>query len=237
MRVGPSTLESFRLYLDEANDWFTTEKFIDQLLRREPPSLALHLGSAFGAVLERPERYRVPGGFAMHPRGSHRPFFFADAVMAEPLSLMNHVAGVFEAKATKRYPCGITVASKADQIVGLHLFEHKTTLGSFEIDKYLESVQWRFMVDLFEPRVVTYHVFLLDLEDDGGADLPLPALVPYEPTYRRVESFNLYPYATLRQDLDRLLEQFLWFVRDRGLVEQLEADERRIAALSSQVSL
>src|SRR4029077_14751772 len=87
------------------------------------------------------------------------PFFFGSDVMAEPLALVDP-RGVFAAKAVKRYGAH-EVASKADHLCGGHLSEFKTTLSSFDIDKYLKSVQWRYMADAMQPSTITYHVFLL----------------------------------------------------------------------------
>lgn len=167
------------------------------------PTPAVLLGQAFGAVLETPERYQVDGGYRCLPRGGQSPYFFSNGLMSEPLALMDR-SGVFEAKATKQYgEC--TVVAKADQIVGARLVEHKTTLGTFDFDKYAQSYQWRFMTDIFEPVMITYHVFCLGEERDGTV------------TLRSTETFNLFPYAELHQDCCDLLDRFVSFVKLRGL--------------------
>lgn len=103
----------------------------------------------------------------------------------------------------------------ADQLVGAHLFEHKTTCSSFNFEKYAESCQWRFMVDIFEAIKVTYHVFLLDDHGNGVVEL------------KGIESFNLYPYPQNHQDCCRLVEQFRAYVVAKGLDGLLRDRQRR----------
>ena len=113
--------------------------------------------------------------------------------------------GKVKAKATKPYG-DCTVVAKADQLLGTELIENKTTLSTFAFDKYAESYQWRFMVDLFQPLQVTYHVFCLS-ENPSGTVI----------TLRSIESFHLYPYAALHGDCCDLLRQFVNYVTARGL--------------------
>ena len=170
------------------------------------PTPAVALGKAFGLVLETPDVYRVPGGYRCDGFG------FDDATMAPALALMDR-RGVYEAKAVKTYGA-CDVVAKADQLVGTCLYEHKTTSSTFDFDKYAESYQWRFMVDIFEARRVTYHVFLLN--DHGNSVVEL----------KGIESFNLYPYAGLHRDCCALLGRFVEYVETRGLADGLRARQR-----------
>lgn len=172
-------------------------------------SPAVALGRAFGKVLETPERYQVHGGYRCEA------YSFSDATMAEPLKLIDR-RGVFEAKAVKRYG-DIDVVAKADHLVGGHLSEFKTTESTFDFDKYAASCQWRFMVEAFEPLLVTYHVFRLDDHENGVAEL------------RGIETFNLFPYAGLHEDCCDLLARFIEYVTAKGL-DGLLRDRQTAAA-------
>lgn len=208
MRISTTTLESFRLWSDPEQEWMDEADLIATIAGKFTPTPAIKLGSAFGRVLEMPDRFRVAGGYTCD--GQH----FSDAVMAPCLELMDRRA-VYEAKAVKNYgPC--TVVAVADQLIGARLVEHKTTLETFDIDKYFSSYQWRFMTDIFEPLSITYHVFLLTEERDGSIGL------------RGVESFNLYPYAALHEDCCALVRRFAEYVTLRGLDTMLRA--RQVAA-------
>lgn len=207
MRISCTALEGFRLFIDPENDWFSEEKFIADLLGTGPVTPAMTFGSAFGKVLETPDTYRVEGGYQYGQQ------FLADDVMAPALVLMDR-RGVYEAKATKDYG-RCTVVACADQIVGEHLIEHKTTFGQFDIDKYLQSVQWRFMAEIFQPRWITYHVFCLS---DAYDRLEL----------RSIESFDVFPYATMHEECAALVDRFAAYVESKGLGALLR--ERQKAA-------
>lgn len=214
MRVSATTLESFRLWSDPEQEWMSEDDLIATIRGQFVSTPQIELGSAFGQVLETPDRFRVNGGYAC------RGYTFDAATMAEPLKLMDHRHGVFEAKAAKDYPTlGVTVISKADQLVGARLFEHKTTTGTFDAQKYCDSYQWRFMVDAFEPLMVTYHVFVLDDHGNGVVEV------------KSIETMNLYPYAGLHEDCKALVDKFVDYVRLRGLDGFLRERARTAAGM------
>lgn len=200
LRMSTTTLESFRLWRD--GDWMAEDDLLLTIRGVFTPTPAINLGSAFGKVLETPDRYRVDGGYRITV--NRQVYTFDDVTMAPALALMDHTHGCFEAKATKAYD-DCLVVSKADQIVGAHLYEHKTTCGSFDFEKYADSYQWRFMADAFEPLAITYHIFLLEDHENGVASL------------RGIESFDLYPYAALHQDCADLVAAFRAYVVTKGL--------------------
>lgn len=197
MRISATTLESFRLWEEPDNEWMTEQSLLDAILNKFVPTPAVLLGKAFGEVLETPERYQVRGGF------QHGVYQFGHDVMDPCLQLMDR-QGVYEAKATKQYG-DCTVVAKADQIIGARLIEHKTTLSTFDFDKYAHSCQWRFMADIFQPLSITYHVFCLYESPNGVIEL------------RGIESFNLFPYAELHEDCHELVRRFASYVRAKGL--------------------
>lgn len=203
MRISTTTLESFRLFVHPDQEWMTEQSLIDTICGQFIPTPAVLLGKAFGEVLEDPDRYQVPGGYA---RGGYT---FGDAVMAPVLALIDR-RGVFEAKATKAYG-PIDVVAKADHLLGAHLSEFKTTSSTFDFDKYAASCQWRFMTDIFEPSTITYHVF--ELDDHGNSVVDI----------KQIHSFNLYPYAALHHDCCDLLARFVDYVTVKGLDGLLRA--------------
>jgi len=197
VRVSTTTIESFRLFSDPDQEWMSEDELLATIRGEFRPTPAVRLGLAFGKVLEDPDKYQVPGGYACNDFG------FADSTIAPALAIIDR-RGVFEAKAQRSYGA-VDVVAKADHILGAHLSEFKTTCSTFNFDKYAESCQWRFMVDIFQPSKVTYHVFLLDDHGNGIAEL------------KGIESFNLYPYAGLHQDCCELLGRFTDYVTAKGL--------------------
>lgn len=206
MRISTTTLESFRLWSQPDQEWMTEDALLDSILGRFTPTPAVELGQAFGRILEKPDEFVTAEGFEC------RGFCFPREVMQPALDLMDHERGVFEAKATKDYG-DCTVVAVADQLVGARLIEHKTTLGSFDFDKYADSCQWRFMADIFQPVSITYHVFLVE-EAAGLVDL------------RGIETFTLYPYPELHEDCAALVRQFADYARLRGVDGYLRERQR-----------
>ena len=180
------------------------------------PTPAVLAGQAFGAALERPDRYRVPGGYRIPTRDRAQVYTIDEAVFAPALALMDHTHGVFEVKAEKTYG-DARVVGVADQLVGDHLIEHKTT-SAFDADKYLESSQWRFYADLFDVSTVTYHVFVLN--DHGNGVLEI----------RSIETLSLYPYPALHDDCAALVRDCQAYVRLRGLEALLRRRQQQAEA-------
>lgn len=210
MRISTTTLESFRLFMQPEQEWMPEEELLATIRGEFTGNHKVWLGMAFGAVLEHPAAYRVDRGFRVENlRGCGETFAFGDDVM-EPVFALIEEGTVFEAKATKRYGRHDVVA-RADQMVGAHLIETKTTLGAFDFDKYAESCQWRFMADIFEPSKITYRVFCLDEADNGVISL------------KSIESFDLYPYPALHSDCLHLVREFETYVTAKGLVALLDA--------------
>jgi hypothetical protein len=214
MRISTTTLESFRLFMQPEQEWMSEDELLANIRGEFVGNHKVWLGMAFGAVLEHPAQYRVDGGFRVeHLRGCPESFAFGDDVM-EPVFKLMADGTVFEAKAIKRYGRHDVVA-KADQMIGAHLIETKTTLGYFDFDKYADSYQWRFMADIFEPSKITYHVFCLDESEQNGVI-----------SLRGIESFDLYPYAACHTDCLHLVRDFETYVTEKGLVALLDARQQ-----------
>jgi hypothetical protein len=207
MRVSCTTLESFRLWDQPDQEWMTEAELLATIRGEFVPTPAVRLGQAFGRVLERPERYRVPGGYRC---GGY--CFGADTI-APALALMDYAHGVFEAKGLRSYGA-IDVVAMADQLVGADLIEHKTSANGFDPEKWEASYQWRYMVDIFAPLRVTYHGFRLD--DHGNSVVEL----------RDIETCQFYPYPGVHADCAALVERFAAYVEHRGLGEFLRARQR-----------
>lgn len=213
MRISATTLESYRLWRDPEQEWMTEEDLRRTILGIWEPNHKVSLGQAFGRVLEDPDRYLVPAGFRLV--ANHEHFEFGRDVMEPCLALIDR-RGIFEAKAQKAYG-PVDVVSKADHLLGAHLSEFKTTLSSFDVGKYLDSVQWRYMADAFQPSKITYHVFCLDEATNGVISL------------KDIHTFNLYPYAGLHQDCADLLQEFCAYVTARGLDGHLRQRQQEAA--------
>jgi len=226
MRASATTIESFRLWRDPEQAWMSEADLLATIRGEFTPNRGILIGQAFGKILENPDKYRVSGGY----RTKHWPlvedgekkwlaFHFSDATMAGPLAIaVRH--GVYEAKAQKQYG-DVLIVSKADMLVGADLHEFKTTLNSFDAEKYAVSSQWRFMASAFQPRRITYHVFLLREGKGSEAGVVVGEL-------RDIETMPLYPYAELDRDCADLARDFAAYVTQRGLDGMLRERQARV---------
>lgn len=217
MRISCTLLDSFRLYLDE--DWMSEADLLASIARLRPPTHAMALGTTFGQVLADPEPYRVSGGYRVISPETGETFDFGDDVMGPALEAIGP-RGTFEAKATTLYGKH-TVVAKADHLVGADLHEFKTTTSSFDIDKYLDAYQWRFMHEIFRPARITYTVFcLFESAQNGVIEL------------RGIERFQVYPYPEMPRDCARLVRRFADYVALRQLGAQLQPRDQPTAVWS-----
>ncbi len=200
MRVSATQLESFRLFLEPEQEWFTEQMLLESLIGTFVPTPAVKLGHAYHAVLEQPEAYRVSGGYVCEG------FSFDDATL-DPLLEVIDRRGVFEVKTTKTIG-DVTLVAHADHLCGRHLSEFKTT-KQFDIDKYLGSAQWRVYALLFDALAITYRVATVDDHGNGVV------------TLKDVNSLTLYPYPALRSDVLALLDRFVAYVESKGLAPLL----------------
>lgn len=197
MRVSCTQIESFRLFLQPDQEWMTEQELINSITGKFVPTHPVELGRAFGLILEDPDRYRVESGYEANGYSLSRD------VMEPALALVDRRC-IFEAKAMREYgEC--LVVSRADALLGTTLFEFKTTLSSFDATKYMESCQWRFMADMLQPSQIVYRVFCLVEPARGDMEL------------RSIETLPLYPYAGMHDDCCALVDQFVHFVKLRGL--------------------
>lgn len=210
MRISTTTIESFRLFMEPEQEWMSEQDLIDTISGKFVPNHKVTLGQGFGRVLEDPDRYLVPGGYRIRVNGEVLEFGLG--VMNPALAVIDR-RGVFEAKGIGRYGTHDVVA-KADHLLGAHLSEFKTTLSTFDFDKYAKSCQWRFMADIFRPSRITYHVFCLSEATNGVIGL------------RGIETFTLYPYDTLRTDCEALVGDFVNYVTVKGLAPLLDERQR-----------
>lgn len=170
----------------------------------------MRLGTAYHAILEQPQL-------------SLSGFYESDGFQFEAEAVDQMLAtipegGLFEVKTTRELLVPgvglVTLVSKADHLFGAHLSEFKTTLGSFDAEKYTDSYQWRVMAFLFEPEILTYRVACLSDYKDAAIGL------------RSIEQVDLFPYPNLEIDVRRMVREFVHYVTKIGLMDWLIPEYR-----------
>jgi hypothetical protein len=204
MRISTTTLESFRLFMQPEQDWMSEEDLLATIRGEFHPTKEIAIGQAFGRILESPTPYKIGGGYCVKDR-VFGDILLGDDVVGPALELIDRPRTVFEAKGVGRY-LGHDIVAKADQMRGGDLSETKTTFSNFQLEKYLDSYQWRFMSDMFQVPRVTYQVFCLSEGSTGVIALKDVEIVP------------VYAYPGLHGDCDELVRAFAAYidVRDRG---------------------
>jgi hypothetical protein len=196
------------MYLEE--EWCTEDQLIKGIRGETVPTRAMALGRAFHAILEAPTRHAVPGGFRAGD------FSFDDRTMAPVWNLYPKHA-VAEVKATMDLD-GCTLVAQADALAGSTCWEFKTTDAySCDCERYMRSLQWRVLCLVFQPADVRYAIISVDDHENGVVEL------------RWVESFTVYPYPALKDDVRALLESFKSYVTSKGLDEFLRERQRTAA--------
>jgi hypothetical protein len=219
MRTSATVLEAFRLWSDPEQEWMSPEQLHAQI-RGEFTATRMELGTAFDRVLERPvDHYHVEDD--TYVRGA---YVFPASVVSEALKHIPEGA-VPQVKWERRYG-DVVVVAKVDHIHGLHIYEHKVPLHGFDVEKYANSYQWRYMLDVLSepdtergPNIVTYNVFHLREDRDGTIRL------------KDVDTVDFYRYPELHADCVRLLDRFTEYVTSQGLDQflrekQAEAEAR-----------
>ena len=207
MRISATTLEAFRRYTRGLKP---EAELVATIQRRFVPTPRVHLGRAYGHMLEKPAKHRVDGGYASCPDvdGCAIEGFRFDADVVDQALAVIDSRGWFEQKALKRYGKHVVV-SVADHVLGSVLSEFKTKLGSVDLERYVDSAQWRLMADAFQPSVVKYQVFELAQRRSGTY------------AFKRVHERVITPPDTVHDECVELVEAFARYVERRGLAHHL----------------
>lgn len=208
MRVSATLLESYRRMMDADDE--LQDRIEQELIAKIKGDFVwtpeMRLGAAYHAILERPQRSLL-GGY-------EEDGFRFDAEAVDAMLVNIPPGGLFEVKQTREILVPgvgpVTLVAKTDHLYGAHLSEFKTTLSTFDSDKYCASYQWRMMALLFEPEILTYRVACLS-EDKKTGTIGL----------RSIETLNVFTYRNLEADVRRLVRELCCYVDRLGLADYL----------------
>lgn len=191
MRFSATTLDVYARVLAGKK---SEAELLAYIRRETPPTRAMLFGRAFGRILEDPDRYRVPGGYACDG-------FRVEAADVEPaLATIDRTVDDLEVSWTKSYGAH-TVSCRVDALRGRRVTEFKARIGGYDSSRYHGSYQWRFELDVFDALEVTYRVFRFSKR------LRL----------RAIHELPLTRTRTLSEDCARLVALFAGYVQRQGL--------------------
>jgi hypothetical protein len=211
LRVSVTDLDQLRYYRDDENNMELAE-LIARLKHLMPSSEAMEAGTALHKALEMAE----PGEFKGLAADGFTFSFDADAEI--------ELAPIREIKAERDYlidDCAVTLVGKVDAINGRHVADHKFT-ARFDPDRYLDSMQWRAYLDMFDADAFQWNIF------EALESAPKNYLV------RNVHKLTMHRYPGMGQDVERELHEFVRFARhhltDRFIPQASMDMARRLAA-------
>ncbi|MBE2188025.1 MAG: hypothetical protein KIT33_07910 [Candidatus Kapabacteria bacterium] len=207
LKVAVTTIESFRNYL---NGSIELEDLLKRVRGEFTPSRYMDLGSAFHDILEKAEERFIPERNVFKAKNGIE--FDFDIISPCYEKIVQDAP--FEVKITKIYKIGdeeVEVVAKVDQLYGNHIIENKTCWGMFDFERYFNSCQWKYYLDIFEAERVYYNVFCLS-DKVNGIEL------------RNIEQFSFNAYPDLSDDLYELLTDFVKFIHNQKLEEYFTPD-------------
>jgi hypothetical protein len=200
-----SKLDEYRAYLSgEMYDGseYTAEEFIKRMTAHaESPAMAA--GTAVHALIENAQFGEIKAHSDAH--GWHVHFDLdADAAIPEAREVP-----------LQRTHKGITLFGRCDAISTRAVHDIKTT-SAIDIDRYLDSYQWRAYLWMSGRQRFHYDIFRVKVEDD----IKVVTVLEYVP-------LKLSAYPNLDRDVERLLEEFDACIRSLAIPEIMQ---RQMAA-------
>jgi hypothetical protein len=179
--VRVTNLDAFRIWKGTEGldlDWLLT-----RLQDKTEPSDAMKAGTALHKGLEEACEMEV-GTLAV---GDYRFDFNCECRIVLP--------AIRECELNKQYG-DIAVVGHADGQIGNMIVDYKST-EQFDPERYMESYQWRFYLDMSDCDVFLYQIFVLREFGPPGC---------YE--VRDTHQLKQYRYPDLHRDCDRLVNEY-----------------------------
>jgi len=191
-RLSVTLLDSFNSYL---NDDITENELIERITRKFEGNYYTERGSAFHKAIE--NNTDTEGDFK---------FIGINRVIEAIENYKNH--GIAELKSSKIYIIDgeeIEVVGKADYWMPSSICELKTTTY-FNANTYLNSIQWKCYMDLFDVKEVVYIVATLE---------------PNTNTIKEINTLTMLYYDQINVEIKELIGLFVNYLKSRGLYEYI----------------
>lgn len=187
----------------------------------------MELGTAFHECLEK--SHECYDRHAKAFNGSCHGFLTSDGIefpYKVITSCLEHVdidGFPFEVKMSKDYQVDdylVTVVAKVDQIKGLWINEHKSVWTQYKYEKYEDSIQKNFYMEIFNSPKIRYKVFVLY---SGAKGIKL----------NNIHIFDFDRQEGLEQENLLLLRQFVDYIKHHKLEQYLINEKRQSDVLSN----
>lgn len=191
LSVRVTALEQFRIW--KQDDEMDVGWLLNRLVGKEEPSDSMKAGTAFHSALEQAQECEL-GSLAF---GDYRFDFNCDCTIALPV--------LRELEIQKQYG-DVIVTGHVDALNGKEITDYKTT-AQFDADRFMESYQWRYYLDMADCDIFKYQVFVL---------AEFGPMHCYE--VRQFHTLTQRRYPRLGEDCARLAREYFEFANQ---IEQL----------------
>ena len=209
LRISATTLDSFRLF--KQTEWYSWEKFYQELMGFRSETPEMRVGSAFHRIMENPEKYRFQTEFG----NEEEDVFVCENITFSGIDKAlqyREERAVTEVKLVAPFKIGqyeIDLVCKADAVYGRTIWDYKTRYRPFDADKaddLLMSLQWKAYCHAFGARRMIYVVAQLEETYSGAYNVV------------DVVTMELYAYPEIESQLRNELAEFIGLLEERYLL-------------------
>ena len=227
IRVSPSLLESFRLFMTE--EWMTVERMREAITGDFTPSPQILLGTAYHHMLEEftdtHEMYFNIGNPSDEEMlVTQDGYTFAYEACVEPVAdflragCVHEVYGISEIETRHGV---VSVSTRADAVHGNIGGEWKTTEQSIQVAKYMDSVQWKLCCYTLGLKAMDYRIVRLEQRPDLAW------------TVRESDAIQCVFSQSHMDEVIDLIDGLIEFHKAQGLEAYLVPRDRRINAVKA----
>ena len=215
-----TTLEKFRRYIEEVNDYETEESLMEALSGSFTGNEYTRIGTAFHKIVECgdiSEKHIIGSETASIVKIDDFSVVFNKSHVDIALSYKNEIRGCFhEIRGEKVYNINgaeINISGGADVVLGNQIRDIKTKYSYMKsISDYTDSVQWKLYCDIFELPEFYFDVFEFKGYDKEKNKYNVSGL-----QLVRHEPIHCLSYEGMVKDIEILLAQFLDYVKFRNI--------------------
>lgn len=132
--------------------------------------------------------------------------------------VMIHEVPLYKVYETSYFP--IQVSGRVDGLDGTQIHDHKCKFSYVKWQEYTDSVQWKVYLDIMGTDTFLYNVFEVRgfVQLTGSAPFDLGQAVEFVPH----EPMPCTRYASMEQDVQGLLDDFLGYIHNRNFFHYLK---------------
>lgn len=204
-------------------EWATEERLISSIRDREPLGWQAQYGSALHACIET--------GNTEWTSREGQTYRWSRAIV-DACRKGWPFPCVFERRCQKDYPIDgrtVTVSGRNDAAHGVVIVEGKTKFGHVDVQDYVDSLQWRFYLDMVPwARCVEYRIHQVGgmYSDKNTGQL---RIAKTGVRLEDIHAFRMWRQAGLENDIQTWLSRFVAWADKKGLAGYLKPWDQRAA--------